>query len=48
MKWGKHSDKAVERVERFVARVFGVKGLYILLALAALLLLSSASDKWAG
>lgn len=46
MKWGKHSEKATERVERFVARVLSTKGLYVLLALATLLLLSSANDKW--
>jgi len=46
MKWGKVSEKAVERVERFALRVFGAKGLYILLVLAALILLSGAHDKW--
>ncbi len=46
MKWGKVSDKAVERVERFVVRVLGPRGLYILLALAAFILLSGAHDKW--
>ncbi len=46
MKWGKVSDKAVERVERFTMKLFGAKGLYILLALAAFILLSGANDKW--
>jgi hypothetical protein len=46
MKWGNSSDKAVERVERFVTNLFSAKGLYLLLALAAFLLLSSAGDKW--
>ena len=46
MKWGNSSDKAVERVERFMLKVLGPKGLYILLALAALVLLSGAGDKW--
>ena len=46
MKWGKVSDKAVERVERFALKIFGAKGLYVLLALAALILLSGAGDKW--
>ena len=46
MKWGKYSEKATERVEKFVARVLSTKGLYVLLALAAFLLLSNASDKW--
>ena len=46
MKWGNYSEKATERVERFAARVFSTKGLYVLLALATFLLLSSASQKW--
>lgn len=46
MKWGKHSEKATERVEKFAARLFSTKGLYVLLALAAFLLLSGAHDKW--
>lgn len=46
MKWGKHSEKATERVEKAVARFLSTKGLYVLLALAAFLLLSGAADKW--
>jgi hypothetical protein len=46
MKWGEHSEKAVERVERFATRLFSTKGLYLLLALVAFLLLSNASEKW--
>jgi hypothetical protein len=46
MKWGNHSEKAVERVEQFAARLFSAKGLYLLLVLATFLLLSSAGDKW--
>ena len=46
MKWGNHSEKAVERVERVVANLFSTKGLYLLLALATFLLLSGASEKW--
>lgn len=46
MKWGNSSDKVVARVERFIAKVFSTKGLYLLLALAAFLLLSGANDKW--
>ena len=46
MKWGKHSEKATERLEKFVVRLLSTKGLYVLLALAAFLLLSSASEKW--
>lgn len=42
MKWGISSD----RVNKTLNKVLGVKGLYILLALAALVLLSGASDKW--
>jgi len=46
MKWGKHSEKAAERMEKFVSRFLSTKGLYMLLALAAFLLLSNASEKW--
>ena len=46
MKWGKASDKAVERVNKFIVKLATSKGFYVLLALAALLLLSSANDKW--
>jgi len=42
MKWGTSSDKMIKAL----SKVFGVRGLYILLALAALVLLSGASDKW--
>ncbi len=46
MKWGKYSEEATERVEKFVGRLFSAKGLYLLLALATFLLLSGAHDKW--
>lgn len=46
MKWGKHSEKATERVERLAAKLLSTKGLYVLLTLAAFLLLSSAGEKW--
>lgn len=39
MKWGKYPEK-------FVTKFLGPKGIFILLTLAALLLLSGASDKW--
>jgi hypothetical protein len=42
MKWGISSEKVMNGL----SKVLGVKGLYILLALAALALLSGAADKW--
>jgi hypothetical protein len=42
MKWGISSDRATKALNK----VLGVRGLYILLALAALVLLSGAGDKW--
>jgi hypothetical protein len=42
MKWGISSN----RMTKALSKVLGVKGLYILLALAALVLLSGAGDKW--
>ncbi|MBC7093639.1 hypothetical protein H5T53_06505 [Candidatus Bipolaricaulota bacterium] len=45
MKWGT-SSKVADRVERFIVKALGVRGLYVLLALAAFMLLSGANDKW--
>jgi hypothetical protein len=42
MKWGSYSGKAA----KLVSKAIGAKSLYVLLALAALILLSGASDKW--
>lgn len=46
MKWGKYSSKVENRVTGLLSKVIGTKGLYILLVLAALVLLSGANDKW--
>jgi len=48
MKWGEYSEKAADRVTNFALKIFGSRGLYILLVLAALVILSGAGDKWAG
>lgn len=42
MKWGISS----ERVTKALSKVLGVRGLYTMLALAALVLLSGAAEKW--
>lgn len=42
MKWGISSNRMIKATNK----VLGIRGLYILLALAALVLLSGASDKW--
>lgn len=42
MKWGTSSDRMIKAL----SKVLGVRGLYTLLALAALVLLSGASEKW--
>jgi len=39
MKWGKYPEK-------FVKKFVGSKWIFILLSLAALLILSGATDKW--
>ncbi len=44
MKW----VPVVEKANRKALKVLGVRGLYVLLALLSLLLLSGAYDKWAG
>lgn len=46
MKWGEYSDKPAEKVTKFFSKIFGAKGLYILLVLAAFVLLSGADSKW--
>jgi hypothetical protein len=43
MKWGGYSEKAAERI----SKLFGGRGIYILLILAAFVMMSGASDKWA-
>jgi hypothetical protein len=44
MKW----VPEVEKVNRKVFKVLGVRGFYVLLAILALFLLGGAFDKWAG
>jgi len=44
MKW----VPVVEKANRKALKVLGVRGLYVLLALLSLLVLSGAYDKWTG
>jgi len=46
MKWGIHSQKIQGKIGRLVSKVAGARGFYVLLALAALVLLSGANEKW--
>lgn len=46
MKWGIHASKAESKVTKLLNKAVGNKGFYILLVLAALVLLSGAADKW--
>jgi len=46
MKWGIRTNKAESKVTKLLNKVVSTRGLYILLVLAALVLLSGASDKW--
>ncbi|MBS3814611.1 hypothetical protein KGY63_04445 [Candidatus Bipolaricaulota bacterium] len=46
MKWGGTSNKAGEKVTKMVGKAFGVRGLSILVAIAAFALLIGASHKW--
>ncbi len=50
LKWGTpaESNQAAERMNGIVSRVMGSKALYMLMALAAFVLLSGASEKWTG
>ncbi len=46
MKWGGNSNKAGEKVTEFVGKVFGARGLSILVTIAAFALLVGAFNKW--
>lgn len=46
MKWATYSNKAELQIARPLARVVGAKEGYTLLVLAALVLLTGASEKW--
>jgi hypothetical protein len=50
LKWGtlEESQQAAERLNGIMTKVMGSKTLYMLMVLAAFLLLSGASEKWAG
>lgn len=50
LKWGtlEESNQAAERLNGLVTRVMGSKTLYLLIVLAAFVLVSGALDKWAG
>jgi len=46
MKWGGYSNKAANKVTEAVSKVFGVRGLSILLSVVAFALLVGATHKW--
>ncbi|MBS3791449.1 hypothetical protein KGY77_02210 [Candidatus Bipolaricaulota bacterium] len=46
MKWGEHSNKAAEKVTETLGKVFGVRGLSVLLTVGVFALLSGAIHKW--
>jgi len=46
MKWGGYNRKGEERMNRVFKKVFGVRGMYYLLTLAALGLLLAENVKW--
>lgn len=46
MKWGGYSNKAAEKLTETVGKIFGVKGLSILLSIGVFALLSGAIHKW--
>ncbi|MCF7876346.1 hypothetical protein K9M06_04745 [Candidatus Bipolaricaulota bacterium] len=46
MKWGENSNKAGEKVTELVGKVFGARGLSILLGIATFALLVGAISKW--
>lgn len=50
LKWGTltESKQAAERLNRVASRIAGSRALYLLLVLAAFVLLSGAAEKWTG
>ncbi len=48
MKWGSNSKNAGERLTKFISKIFGVKGVSVLLVIATFALLAGASFKWGG
>ncbi len=46
MKWGGSSKKAGEKITEIVGKVFGARGLSILLGIATFALLVGAINKW--
>jgi hypothetical protein len=50
LKWGtlEESNRAAERLNGLVTQVMGSKTLYLLIVLAAFVLLTGAGSKWTG
>lgn len=46
MKWGKKSSKVGKKLTELVGKVFGVRGVSILLGIAVFALLVGANHKW--
>lgn len=46
MKWGTYNEQAAERLNGLLAKVAGSKVLFVLMALASLILIVSASSKF--
>ena len=46
MKFGGYNEKAAERVNQFVAKLVGYRSLFVLLALASLVLAAGADNKF--
>lgn len=46
MKWGGNSNKSGEKLTELIGKVFGVRGLTILLGISAFALLVGAVNKW--
>lgn len=46
MKWGGYSNEATEKFNKTLGKLFGAKGVSILLAIAVFSLLVGATSKW--
>ena len=46
MKWGGNSHKAADKITKTLSKIFGVKGISVLITITAFALLSGAVHKW--
>ncbi len=48
MKWQGYNEKAAERMNGFVVRIINSRSILVLIALAAMVVVAAATNKWGG